>query len=109
VSLSGADISFAQELFSDLPDLTTRKMFGGLGLYSDGVIFALMMSDARIMLKAKDPTFEAQLADLGSEKWTYARKDGKPASMPYWSLPDAALDDPEQANTLARQALDLLR
>lgn len=29
--------------------------------------------------------------------------------MPYWSLPDAYLDDPEAACALARDALDALR
>ena len=29
--------------------------------------------------------------------------------MPYWSLPDAYLDDPEVACALARDALDTLR
>lgn len=109
MSLSDGDINFAVELFSDLPNLTTRKMFGGLGLYSDGVIFALMMSDARLMLKAQDPAFEARLADMGSEKWTYTRKNGKASFMPYWTLPDAALDDPELALELGRAALDLQR
>jgi len=36
MSLADADIAFAKELFSDIPDLSTRKMFGGLGLYSAG-------------------------------------------------------------------------
>ena len=105
MSLSEADIAFAKELFSALPNLTTRKMFGGLGIYSDGDIFALMMSDSRLMLKATGGPFAEKLADVGAEKWTYTRKDGKASSMPYWSLPDAALDDPEHACDLARAAL----
>ena len=109
MSLSAADAAFAQELFSALPNLSTRKMFGGLGIYSDGVIFALMRSDGTLLLKAAKGAFADQLADLGSSQWTYMRKTGKTAAMPYWSLPDAALDDPEQASDLARQALNALR
>ncbi len=109
MSLSAADIAFAQELFGDIPDLSTRKMFGGLGLYSDGVIFGLMKSDGQLLLKAQDATFEEKLAGMGSRKWTYTRKNGAESSMPYWTLPDTGLDDPELAVTLAREALSLLR
>ena len=109
MSLSDADIAWAQELFNDIPDLGTRKMFGGLGIYSDGVIFALMKSEGLMMIKAQDSAFESKLADMGAEKWTYTRKNGTQSAMPYWSLPEAALDDPELAHALARQALNLLR
>ena len=105
MTLSKADIAFVKELFADMPDLTTRKMFGGLALYSDGQIFALLRSDAQILIKANDGPFADHLADMGAEKWTYTRKNGAASSMPYWSLPDAALDDPAQACDLARAAV----
>lgn len=109
MSLGEADMSFARELLSDIPDLTTRRMFGGMGIYSEGTIFALMMSNGRLMLKAAKGPFANRMADLGGEEWTYTRKDGKETSMPYWTLPDAYLDDPEEACALAREALNLLR
>ena len=109
MSLTAVDITFARELFDGIPDLTTRKMFGGLGLYSEGVIFALMRSDGQILIKAQDSAFEVRLAEMGAEKWTYTRKSGVESAMPYWSLPDTALDDPSLAQALAREALTLLR
>ncbi len=109
MSLNAADIAFVKELFGDIPDLSTRRMFGGLGLYADGVIFALMRSDGQILLKAVTPAFEETLARQGARKWTYTRKSGKDTAMPYWSLPDSALDDPEEAAALARRALADLR
>ncbi|MEP1767605.1 MAG: TfoX/Sxy family protein [Sulfitobacter sp.] len=109
MGLSDADMAFAKELFADIPDLVTRKMFGGMALYSGPTIFALMMSDARLMLKAEKGPFVDHMAGLGAEQWTYTRKDGAQSSMPYWTLPDACLDSPEDACDLARAALDMLR
>ncbi|NNE52542.1 MAG: TfoX/Sxy family protein [Sulfitobacter sp.] len=105
MSLEAGDIAFARELFSDLPDLTSRRMFGGLSLYSEGTIFALMLSDGKLMIKAQSGAFADRLAALGCERWVYTRKNGALSSMPYWSLPDAALDDPGYACELARDAL----
>lgn len=57
------------------------------------------------MLKAKG-VFAQRMATLGGEEWTYERKDGKQSAMPYWTLPDAMLDDPQAACALAREASD---
>ncbi len=55
MSISDSDIAFAVDLFGDLGALTTRKMFGGMCLYHDGTVFALVSSDGRIYLKTRDP------------------------------------------------------
>ncbi|MFT6674021.1 MAG: DNA transformation protein [Sulfitobacter sp.] len=108
MSLSAADIAFATDLFHDLPDLTTRRMFGGLGLYAQGKIFALLRSDGQIMIKSTGGGFADELAAMGAQKWAYTRKNGAQSSMPYWTLPDAALEDPDLALALAGRALAAL-
>ncbi|PJI91515.1 DNA transformation protein [Yoonia maricola] len=95
MALADADIAFATDLFSDLGHVTTRKMFGGMCLYLDGAVFALMSSDGQLYLKAKGDAV-TQLADDGAIQFH---------NMPYWSIPDAALDDPQEACTLARQTI----
>jgi DNA transformation protein len=107
MGVSAEDIDFAVELFFDLGGITTRKMMGGLCLYRDGVIFAILNPDGSIWLKGGG-AFQAVLEDAGCTRWTYTRKDGSTTEMPYWSLPDSALDDPEQACDWARCALDHL-
>ena len=109
MSLGAADIAFAKELFQDIPDLSARKMFGGLGIYSEGTIFALMRSDGQLLIKAEGGAFADQLSEMGSTKWTYTRKSGAESSMPYWTLPEPAMDDPEAATDLAQSALAALR
>lgn len=104
MSVSDADIAFVLELIEGLGPLTTRKMMGGLCLYRDGVIFALLHSDGSLWLKGAGAFAERVTAE-GWERWTYARPGRKPTAMPYWRLPHAALDDPDLACNLAREAL----
>ncbi|WP_342070677.1 TfoX/Sxy family protein [Yoonia algicola] len=93
MALAQADIAFACDLFSDLGPVTVRKMFGGICLYLDGTVFALMSSDSTLYLKAKGDVAQALAAD-GATQFH---------NMPYWSIPEAALDDSQEACTLARR------
>jgi DNA transformation protein len=104
VAVSDEDIAHAVDLFSGLGDITTRKMMGGLCLYYEGTIFAMLRSDGEILLKGAGD-FIAKLESMGSEQWRYVRSNGKAGTMPYWPLPEAARDDPEAATALAREAL----
>jgi len=95
VSISDADIAFARELFSPLGGVSHRKMFGGICLYLDGDIFALVSSDGQIYLKAQGAV-AASMANDGSAQFH---------RMPYWTLPDDALDDPEVAIAYAKRTM----
>ena len=99
MSISDSDIAFAREVFAAVPDLSHRKMFGGICLYSGDTVFALASSDGRLYLKATGDLAD-QLASGGAEQFH---------NMPYWSLPEEALDDPERACELAGNTLDELR
>jgi len=107
LAVAQGDIDAAVELFSGLGDITTRKMMGGLCLYHRGTIFAILDAEGQVNLKGKG-AFVAELEDAGCTKWTYTRDDGSVTSMTYWTLPEAALDDPEIACDWARRALDHL-
>jgi DNA transformation protein len=104
MAVAQGDIDRAIDLFSGLGDISTRKMMGGLCLYHEGTIFAILMSDGALMLKGAG-AFIAELEAAGCTRWTYAREGGKPTAMPYWSMPEEALDDPELACDWARRAL----
>ncbi len=104
MSIGEAEIEFVRDLFAGIGDITTRKMMGGLSIYADGKIFAMMHSDARLYLKATGE-FAKRLEAAGGALFTYAGKNGKEGHMNYWTLPDAALDEPARAADWARQAL----
>ncbi|MDP9591136.1 TfoX/Sxy family protein [Shinella oryzae] len=93
-----------EEMFQALGPVTIRRMFGGKGIYHQGRILALDFRD-EILLKADSvsaPDFEA----AGCRQWTYEGKKGTPVKMPYWSVPEAAFDDPDEMAIWVRRAYE---
>ncbi|APG84547.1 TfoX/Sxy family protein [Sinorhizobium americanum] len=82
-----------EEMFQALGPISIRRMFGGKGIYCDGVILAVEV-DGEILLKG-DAETALQLEEAGARQWAYDGK-GKPVKMPYWSIPDSAYDDPDE-------------
>jgi DNA transformation protein len=99
--------AFAVDLFSRMGRVQARRMFGGAGLYGDGVMFGLI-DDEVIFLKVDEP-LKADLAATGSRPWIYTLRKGPTAGVPqetsYWSLPESALDDPDEACAWGRRSL----
>ena len=54
-------ITWLEDVFSAVPDTSIRKMFGGVGLFRHGLMYALALSDGRIALKADDQTTQLPL------------------------------------------------
>ena len=108
MGVTAAEIAYARDLFSDLPgEITVRRMMGGLCLYHDGIIFAILHPDHGPMIKGAG-AFRDHLEAKGCTRWVHDRADGTKNAMPYWTLPDAARDDPSEASALAREALSFL-
>ncbi len=108
MAISDEQIAMMSDLFDGLGHITSRKMMGGLMLYCDAQVFALLDSGGTVFLKAKHD-FAQSMSDAGARQFSSVNKDGKTNSMGYWTLPEAALDDPEQACDWARRALEQLR
>jgi DNA transformation protein and related proteins len=93
-----------RDLLSDLGPVTIRRMFGGRGIYHAGLIVAVEL-DGEVLLKAdaaSAPAFEA----AGARRCVYTRPGRKPMAMPYWSIPDDAIDDIEEMGRWARLAYE---
>lgn len=95
---------WVREHFAALGPLEIKRMFGGAGVYSHGTIFALL-GDGVVWLKG-DETNVPALEAAGSRQFTYATQNGD-KSLGYWSLPETALDDADEAVDWARGALDV--
>ena len=104
MALSPEYREFLLDLFSGLGRVEARRMFGGAGLYLGDACFAIVLGGERVMMRGDDTLAEEFEAE-GSEQWVYQRPGRKPTSMPYWSLPESALDDPDEACRWAERAL----
>lgn len=94
------------EMFAALGPVQVRRMFGGHGIFRDGLMFALE-TRGTLFVKA-DAAFSEDLAAQGARPLGYEAR-GRQVRLPYWTLPDAALDDDELRDALFRRALDVSR
>lgn len=80
-----------EELFGGISGVTSRAMFGGYGIYREGVIFALIVDDS--LYFKTDPGNVDDYKEAGSHPFTYQKSDGKVMAMSYWLLPDAVMEN----------------
>ena len=92
-----------RDLFAGIGPVEVRRMFGGAGVYRGDACFAVIV-DGGIWMRA-DPALGADYAAAGSEQWVYEGAGRGPVAMPYWRLPEAAADDPDEAAAWARRSL----
>jgi DNA transformation protein and related proteins len=91
-----------KELFAAYGPVSVRRMFGGAGIFRDGLMIALV-ADGELFLKADSetvPAFEAERM----KPFTYG-KGKQRVVMSYWRMPDRLLDDPDELAEWARAAL----
>jgi DNA transformation protein len=104
MSVSDPFKAFVADHFSALGMVSARNMFGGAGVYAQGVMFALLADDV-LYVKA-DADMVTELAELGCHAFTVDFGKGKGShSMGYWTLPESAMDDPFEAEQWGRRAL----
>jgi len=75
VSVSSQLVAFLQDHLAELGDIRVKRMFGGAGVYCDGVMFGLIANDV-LYLKSNDDGARA-FEEEGCGPFTY---EGKKAS-----------------------------
>jgi DNA transformation protein len=93
---------FVRDLLADFGPVTIRNMFGGAGLYADGVMFAILADDI-LYLKADDASSPAFVSE-GTQPLTYRPRGKAPVAMSYWAVPERLLEEPEELTAWAREA-----
>lgn len=79
--------------------VTSKNMFGGFGLFCDGVMFAIVDSTGEVYLRADD----------GSKGFFEKAGSVKHGRMPYWSVPSNVVSAPAELEEWASRALAVAR
>lgn len=102
MAVSAEFTAYALELLAPLGTVRAKRMFGGAGLYVGDAMVGLI-ADETLYLRT-DAVLMADMQAAGGRPFVYEGK-AKPVTMPYCTLPDNALDDPDEALAWARRAL----
>lgn len=94
-------VLYVVDLMQSVGPVHAKAMFGGYGIYLDGLMFGLV-ADSVLYLKA-DKQIENEFRDRGLEAFTYSKK-GKEFRMSYYQAPEEALEDGEEMNAWANKA-----
>ncbi len=100
------DVEAIREIFAPVARVNPRPMFGGHGIYADGLMIGLE-ADGTIYLRVDPrtlPAFEAR----GLKPFVY-EKNGKPYAMSYRELPDTAFDDDSELRDWVKLAMEAAR
>ena len=101
------DFAGIKELFSVFGAVDVRRMFGGAGIFADGVMLGLV-HDGIIYLKADEQTIPAFKREKLAP-FTYSTKTGTRSINSFWRMPERLYDDPDELAQWARQSLDVIR
>jgi DNA transformation protein len=96
LSLDAADV--CDQVVRDLTplgDVSSRKMFGGYGIFESAAMFALIDSNGQVFLKVDDSNLE-RFENAGAEKH---------GRMPYYQVSQEVLENAEQLHDWARPSI----
>src|SRR5262245_7310791 len=96
---------FVLEQLAPAGRVTSRAMFGGVGLYLDGLFFALIDDDT-LFFKTDEAT-RKRYEGAGSKPFC-PYPDRPDQSMGYWAVPAEVLEDPDELVTWAREAMTVV-
>lgn len=96
-------VEYLTEVFESFGPITAKRMFGGYGIYHDGLIFGIVADDV-LYLKADDASAESFTErDLPMFEYT---KQGKRMQISYYAAPEEIFDDPDEARSWATLAYE---
>lgn len=81
-------------------EITWKKMFGGVGIFSEAMMFALITSEDVFMLKT-DESNKADFLERNMQPFTYK---GKVGAMPYYTVPEEILEQSSELKLWAEKA-----
>src|SRR5687768_14294473 len=102
MSVSTQYLEYVLEQFASFTPVTSRRMFGGVGLYAEGLFFALIGDDT-LYFKVDDSNRADYLARRSQPFRPFA--DDPTYSMNYFQLPEDVLEDTSELREWTRKSL----
>lgn len=94
---------FVLDQFGELGRVVPRPMFGGVGLYHDGLFFGIVAGDV-LYLKVDDRSRGDYVAAGMPPFKPYAHRSG---TMQYYAVPAAVLESPPELARWAHKAIEV--
>ena len=94
-------VLYVVDLMQSIGSVRAKGMFGGHGIFLEGLMFGLI-ADSALYLKVDKET-ENEFKDRGLEAFTYNKK-GKEYKMSYFQAPEEALEDGEEMSMWVNKA-----
>jgi len=95
-----------KELFKPYGEVVVKRMFGGAGIYAEGLCFAIAQ-DGDVFLKA-DAVSQPDFVAAGSSPFIYVAK-GRPVPTSLWRLPAIARAEADELVRWASLGLEAAR
>ena len=96
---------FVLDQLAELGTVTSRKMFGGVGLYCDDVFFGIIARD-ELYLKVDDKT-RGRYERAGNRP--FKPYPGRPTTMKYYGVPLEVLESSVELTRWAQAAVETAR
>lgn len=97
-------LQFILDQLSEFGEVDIKKMFGGIGIFKDGLMFAKIGGD-KFRLKV-DETNEKQFEDQGMKPY---QSEKKKKGMPYWEVPLLVVEDKTELAKWAIQSFEIAK
>lgn len=103
MAVSESTIEYIKDQLSEFSDVEMKKMFGGIGIFLDGIMFGMITAKEQFMMRvgeANQQDFEAK----GSKPFHHEKK-GK--GMPYWEVPVDVLENRSELKKWAAKSHEI--
>jgi len=94
-------VAYVVDLLQSIGPVEAKRMFGGHGIFLDGLMFGLI-ADSVLYLKA-DKESQDEFTAKGLEAFSYNKK-GKAMKMSYYQAPEEALENLDDMNVWGNKA-----
>lgn len=91
------------DLLAPWSEVIAKRMFGGIGLFAHGRMFAIIIDDVLYMKDSKDENGVPIKTDFEKEYFEYDR-NGKAVNLGYFKAPEAALEESDYLIKLANES-----